>query len=868
MNEYRTLVILCIILLAAGATAPAVSARFATPEGENAGIEIGDTVFLGERYVNFSAFADPSQGDLRQMVRIDEAGEPTDPIMISGTVATSIPRGIKTNVRYYPIYSDGTGGFTAPDRNKPCWVQDVSSYIGEMKIQVYDTDVQPKPSPARPDAIPYTMGVQFLLPENTLPVGEFNGAWYEFELQGNVRTSEIKNLLGDKVSLKGLTANPAAEDREFAFRFSDQDAVDRGSRATMTFRMTLNGLDYERSWSFDVKDYSLNLELKESTVQQGKTLALTLHGVPFTQYVVSLDEGAAYPHFSGGGWDTKTSDYAVVAHPDWDGTADLSIEVPRSAPLTSYTVQARDPDSSDQPKSITFYVVNDPEAETELVFEEPGKDGFMYALGDVITLKGWCKNVDEPIPVYLYVTGPNLPANGAPLTDPTKEVVDGDPASFTTVTYNPFFNLWEYTWWTSYYARAGCVGETYTVHANLKPIGYLKSAPDGTGSFDGEAPPAWDISLNEPTIQAKFDERSGSIFAQGDRLYSWWYARGSPGLTGPMSSQGHIKWYIFGDNFRYADFDAHFPIYPGSSDSETSSKGDTATPDGVYGFNYGRDFTYDLFPGEYYIIYQHPGRDNRFALLPENDPFFKGQVSEVVGQEGGITTVRLDSLDARAAAAALTAALDSPSVDDIYVMDTFTIEKPSITLRARGTVAVGEKLTVTGTTNLASQNKGADKVEVGDELTLTISRLDLDAGQKGNTAMKFKTLSTTPSPFPDPATGKRTFTFEEVDTSSWYPGQYQITVECKDARYKNTLSFELLGEGAHRDSTVSTPAQDPSLSRDGAYPSPAPTSSWEDEEWATPALTTAPPTPQQSSGPLPVAACAVLLATLALFRRR
>jgi hypothetical protein len=864
MNDYRTLVILCIILLAAGSIAPAVSARFTTPEGENAGIEIGDTVFLGERNVNFSAFADQSQGDLKQMVRINEAGEPTDPIMISNSIATSIPRGIKTNVRYYPIYSDGTGVFTAPDRSKPCWVQDVAVYLGEMKIQVYDTDVRPKPSPARPDAIPYTMGVQFLLPENTLPVGEFNGAWYEYELRGNVRTSEIKNLQGDEISLKRLTANPATEDRRFAFRFSDQDAVGRGNRATMTFRMTLNGLDYERSWTFDVKDYSLDLGLSENSVQQGKTITLNLHGVPFTQYTVSLDEGSEYPLFSGGGWDTKISDYQVIAHPDWDGTVDLSIEVPRSAPLTSYTVQAKDPDSTDQPVSATFYVVTDPKAETELVFEEPGKSGFMYALGDVIRLRGWCKNVNERIPVYLYVTGPNLPANGAPLTDPTEEVVDGDPATFTVTTYDPFFNRWEYYWWTSYYARAGCVADTYTVHASLKPIGYLKSAPDGAGSFDGEAPPAWDIPLNEPTLQAKFDERSGSSFAQGDRLYCWWYARGSPGLTGPMSSQGHIKWYIFGNNFRYADFDSHFPIYPDISESgEQSGVGDTSTPDGVYGFNYGRDFTYKLAPGEYYIVYQHPGRDNRFSILPENDPFFKGQVSKVVGQEGGITTVRLDSLDARAAAAALTAALDSPYVDDIYVMDTFTIEKPSITIRAPGTVTVGEKLTVKGTTNLASQNKGADKVEVGDELALTIARLDLDNGQKGNTATKFQTLYAKPESL-DPATGERSFSFDAVETGSWYPGQYLITVECRDARYKNTASFELVGEGVRRETTEVAPSTDPALSDRGT------TIPCETEEWATPPPRTTIPltTPQQSGGAMPLAALASLLAALELFRRR
>lgn len=863
MNRQRFVALLCISLLI-GTLAPAASARFTTPEGPNTGIEVGDTVFIGERMVNFSAFADPSQGDLRQMVRIGDAGEPTDPIPISNALATAIPRGIQTNARYYPVYM----GTAAPDRTRYCWVQDAGACLGDLKIRAVGTDVQPRPDREHPDAIPYTMAVQFLLPENTLPVNEFNGPWYEFELKGTVATSEIRNIDGERVTLTGLSEDPAREDRRLTFTFKDQDAVERESRATMTFRMTLNSLNYERSWTFPVKDYSLALELKDASTNRGKTLPLILHGVPFTQYEVVLPEGQDYPIFTGGGWDQKYSASHLLVHPGWDGTVNLSIEIPRKAPLTSYTVEASDPGHpEDPPRTATFSVAEGSGSLVELVFERPGFPDFTYALGDVVKLKGWCKNIRERVPVYLYATGPNLPKNGANLEDPRQEVVDGNPGTFTRVTYDPFLNVWEYRWWTKHYAVAGCEEGTYTVHANLEPVGYVRSAPDGEGSFDGDAPPAWEIPLNTPTLNVKLGggQQGPAVFAQGDRLYGWWYARGSPGLTGPEATHGHIKWYIFGDNYRHADYNAHFSIYKGgSSDSDDDGGLIDRPPLGVHGFTCSRNLTYSLDPGEYYIVFQHPGRDSRFDLLPEGDPFFRGRMAEAIDPEGRVGPVKVGTLQTRAAAEALTRALDSPCINDIYVMETFVVERPSIAVRAPATLTVGEDLIVNGTTNLAAPDKDADGNQVEDTLALTVTRLDLDGGRKGNTAMKSETIYTTPKKSIDPYTGDRTFSFDPVKTGSWYPGGYEISIECRDVRYKNTAIIELLDEGAHRDLTETKPPVDPALSVDAPRtPGPA-----DDRRSSLPDLTPFPrtTTPKQSAPLLPGAAAVALLLAVVIRR--
>lgn len=790
MKHYRIIAVLCITILLLTTSASIASARFSTPEGPNAGISPGDTVFMGERNVNFSAYSDPIKGEPVRIVRIDESGQQVDPIAITNNIANYI-RG--KSGQYYPVYSDGNRS-----ASRYCLIQNAADCLGQMKIRTVGTDIEPETNPSRQNTIPYRMGIQFQMPDHTLPLNQFqDSSWYEYELQGTIKTSRITNTAGSTVSLKELTADPAAPDDTYVFRLSDQRAISPGSDATMVFRMTLNDMNYELPYSFEVQDYPLTLELSETSVQRNDDLILTVKGMPFMQYDLSLpvpENGEDFPFFDGGGWDEPTiSDYHVRAHPEWDGEVRLNIHIPKDAQPTSYTVSATGPGTV-QPVTAIFSI--DQKA-MSLIFDEPDQN--QYAIGDIIELSGTLKNIDKTsattlIPIYLSVTGPNLPPNGAPLTDPSREVVDGAPDSFTVTSYNPVLGTWSYSWETS---KFSCDEGTYTVHANLQPIGYQKSSyPGAPGSIDGEVPPSWEYELSSPTLHAKFDENTGGTFARGDYLYSWWYARGSPGNTGMSSSTGHMKWYIFGPNFRYADFNPRFPL------GEDEEKGS-------YGITHSRNFTYDLTPGEYFIVYHHPGHDGQFDLLPENSLYFRGSLNQIFNTDGTLK-VNIGSLDARYAADALVKALDSPTIDDIYTMDTFTVAKPVIQIRPPGDLVVGDDLVVEGKTNLAGKGTTADGTQVVDKLTLTVTALDLYDGGKANTVMKIPIDYTYPGKY-DPSTGLRPFSYDAVDSSSWYPGMYAIKVECKDVKYKSTTTFELHREGSQRTASVNEPEQDPSL---------------------------------------------------------
>lgn len=93
------------------------------------------------------------------------------------------------------------------------------------------------------------------------------------------------------------------------------------------------------------------------------------------------------------------------------------------------------------------------------------------ALGDSVKLRGSAPGADS---VFLFLTGPNLPANGVKLTDIGSTVTDGNPSSFTRVDVDPD-GTWSYTWYTR---GSGVLPDAgaYTVWAVDRPSGRLNLA--------------------------------------------------------------------------------------------------------------------------------------------------------------------------------------------------------------------------------------------------------------------------------------------------------------------------------------------------------------------------------------------------------
>ena len=109
-------------------------------------------------------------------------------------------------------------------------------------------------------------------------------------------------------------------------------------------------------------------------------------------------------------------------------------------------------------------------------------------LGDTLPLSGSAPGADS---VYLFLTGPNLPANGVKLDDISVPVVTGVPSTFAQASVDAD-GTWEYTWYTRTAGGLPDAG-TYTVYVVTEPVGRRD-----LGSADAYA--TIPVTLTRPTL--------------------------------------------------------------------------------------------------------------------------------------------------------------------------------------------------------------------------------------------------------------------------------------------------------------------------------------------------------------------------------
>ncbi|MCZ0861753.1 hypothetical protein [Methanocorpusculum vombati] len=811
MNPKKILIISLLAILLCSLLTGGAAARYTTPEGMNAGITNGDFIYVGETQLNFSDLTEPGK-TLIGLVYLESSAQ-KDVIPISNNIASQIQ---VTNYGFYSAkYSDGTISST-----KGCWVRQLS--LGSIAVVAAD---DPNGSPITGSDISKDLGVIFYMTGQNIQSNQLTD-WFEYEITmpSGLKSTTVRNQNGAQVSLSSSTQHndPSQKYQDFAFHFSDQvfvPTIDPGQTlpgVSIAFKIkNLNGLTGQQVLrSITLTSVRPTLTLDTSRLESDRQVTVTLSGTAATEYpLVIAPAGDNRPYFVDDGKITVINNQSITVTTDNTGKYTVLIKIPDNVITGEYTV------STIYSVSATFTVAKPPVV--TLYFDEPPADVLAgkFAVGDQIYLTGRVSGLDI-CPVYLYITGPNLPANGASLEYPSQEVVDGDPSTFTVTTYSSNLGYWAYYWQTR-----GFEPGSYTIHANLNPIGQKESGkPGGAGTgIDGDVALSHDYTISEQSIQVKSSDKTGGYFAKGDILYSWWIARGSPGV-GAGHPGGEVRWYIFGTNFRYADREVDFPLYGGgttdSSGSSSSSSSDNSrigkeAPWGEYGMTYNRTFTYGLSPGTYYLVYQHPGPNNVFDIYADGSALNGGTLTTVSTTYGSSSDFTY--MQGKAAADALTKMFEDPKSDDLYVMTQFIVEDPWITFDTLGTVAVGDKLKISGKTNLATSDKTADKTETKDTLWLTISRLDLDTVADTSTAMKIPVDTTTPSS-PTPFRGYRTFSYDEIDTSSWYPGTYEATITCKDVNFKQSYSFEILSADAKAAATTAVPTRDPAFSE---HPYPA-----------------------------------------------
>lgn len=446
---------------------------------------------------------------------------------------------------------------------------------------------------------------------------------------------------------------------------------------------------------------TLSLATSADSIVKGNNFAITITGSPESTYklfVKNVNSGEQAP--------TITQNQEGIVN--WNAT---SADVKTSSAGTRTIGFTTNQDTKD--KSWTIRVELGTKSDEVSVRVQKGQVSIVaagngnYYLGDEIKLTG---SNTETSTTYLFMTGPNLPSGGGQLTDARTAVVNGSADSFVQADVLSD-NTWSYKWQTE---DLNVDSGSYTVYAVSKPRNRdaLSGSQYGTTS----------VTIRKPLITAEMP----TLVAAGDEIIIKGNAGASPNV-------GVAVW-LMGKNKVFYD---------------TTSVED----DGAFEFTIASGDTKDLYPGQYYVVVQHPMYNGKFDTWPSDDMTIVKGTYPVDGN----TLFKIGgsgSLQGSDAADALKEALDAGANDDIYAALQFTVANPTINILPVPEKMVGDKFTIKGTTNLAlgsdilvevvsssfkpenkanasefSGSTGTVKVVAGTSSTLNAFSYDVDTGK-------------------------------------------------------------------------------------------------------------------------------------------
>jgi len=404
------------------------------------------------------------------------------------------------------------------------------------------------------------------------------------------------------------------------------------------------GLD-SNTVTFEVTTGALAITSNKDTVVRNNNFAVTITGESRSYYWVNVTTGGdncpmIRPNQTGV-TRLEPNGYEALVQTTAGGTRTIEFNTSTETEARTYTIEVRGPFDEDGVATDTTKIdsvkVRVEEGSVTITTSGTG----IYYIGEEITLSG--TNTDSDT-VYLFLTGPNLPANGVRLSDVTAPVENGDPTSFTRV-YVEADDTWSYKWNTADVGRH-LNASGYTI--------YAAAQPQDKWNLTGVRFATTSIVLRAPSLTV---QPSGTYLIPGDNYRVSGIATGYPTT---------VQVWILG---------------PDCYHSETA----LVESDGTFEYILTGTDTSDLKDGRYYVVVQHPGCNGFDVWVSNPDPL------TVSGN--GISPVVLGNLQALEAANVLISALDSPNIDDIYANFTFIVGETTFNL-SPDAIAPGETITV------------------------------------------------------------------------------------------------------------------------------------------------------------------------------
>jgi len=366
-----------------------------------------------------------------------------------------------------------------------------------------------------------------------------------------------------------------------------------------------------------------------------------------------------------------------------------------------------------------------------------------YYLGEEIKFSG---TNTESYKTYLFIIGPNLATDGAQLGAPRTAVTSGTASTFVQADVQSD-NTWSYKWGTS---SLPLDAGTYTIYAVSQPVN------KASGNLDKVAYGTVSIIVKKPFVSAT---ASQSTVAKGDKVFITGTAEGQP-------SAG-VQIWILGKN-------------------KDIKAGEAVNSDSSFSYEVTQQTTKDLYAGQYFVVVQHPMQNNVFDIDTITDGDDKYVVNyQLVSSTAGSTYTRIfklegtGSLQGSDAAEALVQGINDPNVDDTYTKLQFLIEEPTITIDPIGDKHVGDKFTITATTNLA----------VDDEILVQVYSSSFNPTQKSQSGEFSGATGTVKVTKGD--SGMNIISFD-VDSSTFKPDEYLVSEAAVIQDATGTALFNVL----------------------------------------------------------------------------
>ncbi|KAF5052589.1 hypothetical protein DSECCO2_407180 [anaerobic digester metagenome] len=479
--------------------------------------------------------------------------------------------------------------------------------------------------------------------------------------------------------------------------------------------------------TFEILTKALSITVNKDRVVRGNSFIVAVTGETRSNYHLYVREisgvaPGAYPLIAPG---QTAVIYGIPGESDWNrtirtnaaGTATVQFNTSPKTGEWRFTIRVEDPFAPEIHDDVRVQV-----EKGAVTITASGTD--TYYIGEEITLSGTSTEGDR---IYLFMTGPNLAANGVTLT--TLERVETlNLASFKDTAAVNADDTWSFRWNTAKLAESGrsLDAGSYTIYAVSTNVSKadLSDARYATAS----------INLRSGFITAT---ASGATLAKGDALTISGTATGNP---------SNVCIWIFGKN--YSRLQQPVPL----------------RPDGGFEYRVAPRDTANLPSGQCFVVVQHPMND-----------VFDVWASGTTLTGNGITPVDLASLPAADAANALIAALDSPDIDDIYANLTVVIEEPRILINPISNQTAGSVFAISGTTNLAA----------GDTLNVEVTSTAFQPGSKTE-ASNFSSAAGTVTVQKGDGANKWSF---EVDATDLRPDHYIVRVESIETATTATATF-------------------------------------------------------------------------------